>query len=326
VLLFLNKLFQAFISMLFSPTRMLGRDWLTELVARTLKGVFDSAFYQNWLWIRQALANINLPNPYFRKTYFSDQMIAGVPCLFAVNKKGFDLDKTDLSKVDTVIVYLHGGGYVVGSPRTSHKELIAGLAVTNQALVIAPDYRLAPEYPLPIPQQDCINVVQACLHQYSNSKVVVAGDSAGGGLAVNCARQLADKGLGSINALVLLSPWVDPSAKGGSLIRNKDNDYLTEPFLNRSMDALLQGQDLMDERINFTKADLSMLPPTLVQAGTGEVFFDQIQEFCARLIQQNVDCTVQNYTAQFHVFQMFAPTLKPARKALDDIARFISAD
>lgn len=326
MLLFISKLLQALFSMLFSPSRMPGRNWLSELITRTIRRLFDTAFYQTWGWMREVLASIDLPSPYYSKVSFSEKMIAGIPCLLAMSKGSLELDQVQSHSIETVIVYLHGGGYVVGSPRSSHKALVAGLANTNNALVIAPDYRLAPEYPFPQPQDDCLNVVNACLAQYPNSKVIVAGDSAGGALAIDTARQLAmtDPKL-KVDGLVLLSPWVDPMAKGGSMTRNQANDYLTLPFLNKSFGALMQGADSYNERVNFTKVDLSMLPKTLIQSGTGEIFFDQIQDFSLRLSQQNVDCTVQNYKAQFHVFQLYAPALKQARQALDEIAQFVKA-
>jgi len=331
MLLMIKELLKALLSMLFSPSRMLGRGWLSELITRTIRGLFDTAYHQSWGWMRSALANIELPSPYFSKVHFSNKSIAGIPCLLVMDKNNFDLSKTQPESVETVIIYLHGGGYVVGSPNTSHKALVAGLAATNKnTLIIAPDYRLAPEYPFPQPQNDCVNVVQACLAQYPTSKVIVAGDSAGGGLAIDTARQLSlaaqrESKSSGIAGLVLLSPWVDPLAKGGSMTQNQANDYLTLPFLHKSFDALMQGANPNHERVNFTQTDLSMLPKTLVQSGTGELFFDQIQDFNARISHQGVDCTVQNFKAQFHVFQLYSPILKQARIAMDNIAQFIES-
>ena len=202
------------------------------------------------------------------------------------------------------------------------------MAYKSGCLVITPDYRLAPEHPAPAAQEDCLNVVKKVLKQYSRYRIVLSGDSAGGALAVHCATRLAtetkqvDKAT-SLTSLVLLSPWVDPLASNGSMKTNQVHDFLTKDFIQKSYQAGLQERNQYESYLNFTEADLSMLPPTLIQCGSGELFFDQIQTFASQLKQQRVDVTVQNFNSQFHVFQIFAPILNDANRAINNIVQFI---
>jgi len=148
--------------------------------------------------------------------------------------------------------------------------------------------------------------VKAIIERYNTSTIILSGDSAGGALTIDVVRQLCiqKREYKKIRGLILLSPWVDPLTKLGSMVTNQANDYLSSHFVNRSLDAVLNGQSAESERINFTQMDLSMLPRTLIQCGSGEVFFDQIQTFSERLKQQGVNCTLQNFVVQCHVFQV----------------------
>jgi len=315
----LVKSIKACLSMLVEPQRLEGRSWKAELMCRAMRATIEEAQTKDIPAFRQVIEKSVLPSPLISKVEFADISLGGVPCSMAhpsVNND--DADKT-------VIIYLHGGGYVFGSTNM-YKGMIAALALEANALVIAADYRLAPEHPFPVPQDDCLNVVKACLAKYPNSKVCVVGDSAGGALAISSALQLAgdDSDLPAIDSLVLISPWVSPIAKGGSIISNAKHDFLLPKFLLKSYEALMQGASDADPRINFTKADLSTLPRTLVQCGTGELFFDQIQNFVASAKQQQAKIELENYTGQFHVFQILTPHLEEAEQAVSKIAKFIN--
>ncbi len=304
------------VSMIGSSARMPGRDWLSELCARAAKDVFEKGQERGLPWLRRALDKSGGYHPVLSKVSFHQRDIAGVPCTMVSPKAG--------ATSDEVVVYFHGGGYVAGSPQ-SHKTILAQLAFDTQGLVLAPDYRLAPEHPFPAPQEDCLAVAVLALKTYDDKKVTLAGDSAGGALAIATALELSnnnelDK---QPNGLVLISPWVDPSAKGGSISSNDHNDFLSGEFLQPSFEQLMQGADDFDPRVNFLKTPLASLPATLVQYGSGEIFADQIREFCQRAESEGVEIEVQSFRAQFHVFQLFSAIIKDAEQALGNISAFI---
>lgn len=310
----LGRIFKALFSMLKSSKRMEGRSWATELFARAMKSLFLEANDHDVHWLRAQLDKAGAYHPAVSKASMNTREIAGVSCLMASPKAG--------AESNTLILYFHGGGYVCGSPK-GYKATIAQLAVDSNCLVVAPDYRLAPEHPFPVPQDDCLALTKAAIRAYPEHKIILAGDSAGGALAISTALELAKEEQRGADALVLISPWVDPTAVGGSMKTNEDNDFLVAPFLGMSYAALMQDEDYSNPRTNFLDVDLSPMPKTLVQCGGGELFFDQIQTFCERAIQADVDLTQQNYDAQFHVFQMLSGVLGDAKHAMAEIADFI---
>jgi monoterpene epsilon-lactone hydrolase len=309
------SLLKNIISMIGSSTRMAGRSWLTELVVRTVRGFFAKGQKKGLPWLRETIDKSAGYHPALAKVSSHTRDIAGVPCMLVSPKAGATSDK--------VIVYFHGGVYVAGSPR-GHKTILAQLALDTKGLIVAPDYRMAPEHPFPAPQQDCLAVASLVLKTYDEKKVTLAGDSAGGALAITTALQLTQSAAKQPDNVVLISPWVDPIASGGTMISNQKNDYLDVEFLNHSFETLMQGQDRHDDKVNFLTTSLADLPKTLVQCGKGEMFYDQIVEFCERAKGQGVDLELQSYRAQFHVFQLFSALLKDAEDALSKISKFVN--
>jgi len=304
------------ISMVGSSARMPGRSWLTELVVRTARGIFTKGQEKDLPWLRTAMDKSAGYHPAVSKVSIHSRTLAGVPCMMVSPKSGASSDK--------VVVYFHGGGYVAGSPN-SHKTILAQLALDTQGLIIAADYRLAPEHPFPAPQEDCLAVASLVLKTYDDKEVSLSGDSAGGALAINTALRLVESGGKQADKLVLISPWVDPTANHGSIITNEKNDFLIAEFLAPSFEQLMQNQDdKNNDQVVFLKTSLSGLPKTLVQCGKGEIFYDQIVEFCERAKAQGVDLELQSYRAQFHVFQLFSAILKDAEDALAKISAFIN--
>jgi len=317
----LARLMRAILSMMRSSRRMQGRNWSTEFFARIMRDLFAGANENELSWLRAQLDKIgDFYHPALSKVRINSEEIAGVACLLVSPKVGRDMDK--------VIVYFHGGGYVCGSPR-SYRALIAKLAADTNSLVVAADYRLAPEFPFPVPQDDCLSVAQAVVNTHTQRKIILAGDSAGGALAISTALELAKNQenqrvkKNAVSALVLLSPWVEPTAIGGSMKTNADNDFLTASFLADGYAALIMDEDYMNPRTNFVDVDLSSLPKTLVQCGGGELFYDQIQSFCGRAERAGVDLTLQSYAAQFHVFQVLSGVLSDAKYAMAEVASFV---
>ncbi len=310
-----KRLFSAFLSMLRSARRMEERSWATELFSRYLKNLFMDANSRSLEWLRAQLDKGSPPHPAVSKIRFSQRKMDGVDCMIAAPKVG--------ASVNCVIVYYHGGGYVCGSPK-AYRALIAELAFNSNCLVVVPAYRLAPEHPFPAPQDDCLAVAHAVFEAYPNHKVLLCGDSAGGGLAISTSLEIAKtKSEKSIDGLVLISPWVEPTAVGGTMKSNEANDFLMTSFLGASYAALMRNEDYTNPRVNFLNTDLSGLPKTLIQFGGGELFADQIQAFAKRAQAADVDLLLQNYPGQFHDFQVLSMILSDAKKAMSEITKFI---
>ncbi len=303
--------------MIGSSARMPGRSWLTEMLARATQEIFIGNFDKGLPQLRKVVDKSTGYHPALSKVSRHTRDIAGVPCMLVSPKAGASSDK--------VIVYYHGGGYIVGSPK-SHATILAQLALETKGLVVAVDYRLAPEHPFPSAQDDCLAVTSLVLKTYDDKKITLAGDSAGGALAITTALKLNKSGGKQADNLVLISPWVDPSAKDGSMVKNENNDYLSKEVLESSIDSLMQGEDLQNEQVSFLNTPLQGLPKTLVQYGKGEMFYDQITEFCERAKDQEVDIEIQSYRAQFHVFQLFSAILKDAEDALEKIGVFVNSN
>jgi len=264
---------------------------------------------------RRQLERNPISHPAMNKVESRQQQIKDIPCTLVSPKSGGDKP--------VVLVYFHGGGYAVGSTKV-YAGLLAQLAVNSDCLVIAPDYALAPEHPFPKPQHDCLEVAKAVINGYPDHRIVLAGDSAGGGLVLNAALGLRGLDLlDQVDALVLLSPWIDPSAEGGSMQSNLATDTLNIDFLNKCVESLMQGGAADDAGICFKDADLHALPRTLIQYGGSEIFADQIAQFSQHAEQSSIDLKTECYQSQFHVFHVGSLLVKDAKQAMQSIASFV---
>lgn len=225
-----------------------------------------------------------------------------------------------------VVLYLHGGGYVFGSPRT-HRNLVSRLSHVTGLPVLALDYRLPPVATLPAPIEDALAAYRHLLDEgHAPERIVVAGDSAGGHLALALGLHAAEGDLPLPAALVLLSPWTDLTMSGASFTRNADVDpFLPGVALRRAARVALNGADPADWRSSplFAPAELfAQLPPTLLQVGSTEVLLDDAIRTAERLAHAGVPTELQIYERQPHVVPMWSGTPE-ARTALREIGRFV---
>ncbi len=210
-----------------------------------------------------------------------------------------DMDK------DRVILYLHGGAYTFCSPAT-YRGLAGRIALASQARVLVIDYRLAPEHPFPAALEDSLAAWQYLLEQGNIPKnLVIAGDSAGGGLTMATAIGLKDKKEELPAALVLLSPWVD-------LVSSKD---YSKPYTG--------DNDPTNPLISPLYANLHGLPPTLIQAGGVEFLLRDSQQLSEKMEAAKVDVRFSVYKGMNHVFQAFAPLIPESRQAIAEIGDFV---
>lgn len=210
------------------------------------------------------------------------------------------------------VLYLHGGAYCVGSP-TSHRALTTRIARRLGRPVFVLDYRLAPEHPWPAALDDALAAFAAL-----PAPVVIAGDSAGGGLALLTALALRDRGGPQPAALWLMSPWVDmapwPVAPPGEAM-------LSDAWGQACAAHVLAGQP--PARLSPLQADLRGLPPVLLQFGTDEALHDQGQALHRALAAAGVPVQTEVYARRWHVFQLHAGQLRSADEALASAAGFL---
>ncbi|MDX2970757.1 alpha/beta hydrolase [Kribbella solani] len=220
-----------------------------------------------------------------------------------------------------VILYLHGGGYVVGSARTG-ANLAAPLSRLSGVPAVSLDYRLAPEHPFPAAIHDALAAYRELVE--SGQTVLIAADSAGGGLALATLLSARAEGLAMPAGVVLFSPWTDVTLTGPSIDTRGEYDPLfNRPIMEDYAAMYLGGADAADELASPLRADLSGLPPLLVQVGSAEVLLDDALRLVARAAEQEVDVSLDVVAGAPHVFQYFAGFLPEADEALDRAATFI---
>lgn len=283
----LARLLRLSLAMLFKPaTRFLSlpaqRRWM-DIIAMTTLGARDVASH--------------------------DADVGGVPCRHyqPLHAQG-------------TVLYLHGGGYVAGSP-DSHKAITSHLARFANARVVVPDYRLAPEHPCPAAIEDAIAVYLRLLDEGVHPDTLsLMGDSAGGGLALATLQALKARQVTLPGSVILFSPWVDLTLTD---LFDTDRDImLSKEWLQGSANAYAGDQPERPE-CSPLQGDLSGLPPVLIQAGSDEILLNDSLRLCEALNQAGSPARLQVHPQRWHDFQLHAGVLTDADYALMTCARFI---
>ena len=227
---------------------------------------------------------------------------------------------------DAAVLYLHGGGYVIGSPR-SHRHLAAAIARAAGTRALLLDYRLAPEHPFPAALEDAVAAYRWLLGQgVAAARIVVAGDSAGGGLTVATLVSLRDRGLPRPAGGVCISPWVDLTNSAASYETKAAVDpIVTRDGIRQMTEAYIGAGDPKQPLASPLYADLRGLPPLLVHVGSDEVLLDDAVALGHRARDAGVDAIVEEWPAMIHVWHWFLPMLDEASRAISDIGRFVRA-
>lgn len=222
-----------------------------------------------------------------------------------------------------VILYLHGGAYALGSVNT-YRDLVGRLVKAAGLNALAIDYRLAPEHPHPAAVEDAVTAYCWLLEQgVTPAQIIIAGDSAGGGLALAVLLALRDGGQLVPAGAVCISPWTDLALTGGSMQEKAEDDRVLNPGSLAMFAALYaDGQVLTAPLISPLYADLAGLPPLLIQVGTDEILLDDALRFAEKARAAGVDVDLQVWEGMFHVFHMFQ-FFSETREAIGKIAVFI---
>ena len=222
------------------------------------------------------------------------------------------------------IQYLHGGGYVLGSLE-SHRPMVSEIARAANCRALAVHYRLAPEHAYPAAVDDSVAVYEWLLGQgYPAEQLAIAGDSAGGGLTIATMVALRDKGAALPRTAACICPWVDLEATSETYATRAEID----PFINQDMISMLAGAymaggDAKTPLASPIHADLSGLPPLLIQVGSREVLFGDADGLRQRALDAGVDVSFEEWEGMIHVWHQFAPMLSDGRKAIARVGEYV---
>lgn len=221
------------------------------------------------------------------------------------------------------LLYFFGGGYVEGSPEED-LAITARLAAKLERRVYVPYYRLAPEHPAPAAIEDALVVYRGLLARMPGDALAVAGESAGGGLALSLLIEAAVAGLPMPAALALLSPWVDLSKTGDSLALLADvapfMDY--ELTLRAAAEGYAGGRDLRSPAISPLYAEFPALPPTLITTGTRDAFLSDCARLSTKMRRAGIAAELRVWEGLWHVFEYYAE-IPEGRLSLEEIAAHI---
>jgi epsilon-lactone hydrolase len=229
----------------------------------------------------------------------------------------------DASK-DKVLLYFHGGVYVIESAK-SRRPFEAAISTAAGVRILSIDYRMAPEHPFPAAVEDAKKAYKWLLEKgYKPGSIALAGDSAGGGLAIAVLLALRNEKVKLPKAAVLLSPWTDLTLQSASIKSNKATDIPLPVEWALAMGKAYAGKaGLKHPQVSPLFSDPTGLPPLLIQAGSAEMLLDDSKGFARKAHEAGVDVSLQVYKGMWHVFQAYGSGVKEAQKAISEIGEFL---
>jgi len=229
------------------------------------------------------------------------------------------------ARKDMVLMYCHGGGYVLGSAKT-HRAMVAKIASETGIQAFSVNYRLAPENPFPSALDDCLHAYEWLIKENNlpPKQIILGGDSAGGGLALATLLALKSQGKEMPLAAFVMSPWTDLTVSGESVRKNKHQDAVLEHFDIPAWARMYYGTySPQHPLISPLFADLEGLPPILMQVSEDEILFDDSRRFAWKAHKANVKIELQKWKGLVHVWQLFWLYVPEGREALTQIKFFL---
>ena len=228
------------------------------------------------------------------------------------------------TRSEKVILYLHGGGYVTGSIE-DHRMMCGLLANATETKVLIPEYRLAPEHPFPAALDDALKVYQWLLDQgYSSANMIIAGDSAGGGLSVATVLALKEKSGSLPAAVVCLSPWADLALTGQShATKAKTEAILNKDVLHEWALCYTDESNLTNPLVSPIHGDFHGFPPLLIQVGSEEILLDDSTLLAEKAKSAGVDVTLKIWDGMWHVWQALGDLIPENKKTFEEIGQFV---
>ncbi|MBN1380924.1 MAG: alpha/beta hydrolase [Deltaproteobacteria bacterium] len=259
--------------------------------------------------MEESMASAHLPTGFTIESAVAD----GVPAEWI---------KLDGAPADGAIFYLHGGGYAMGSPRT-HRQTVAYIARACGVSALALNYRLAPEHPFPAAVEDAVAGYRWLLKQgIKPAQIAIAGDSAGGGLTLATLLQLRDSGDPPPACGICLSPWADLTCSSETYISKAETDPMISQDIKPMSSMYLNGQDPKTPLASPVFADLTGLPPILIQVGSEEMLLGDSLALARRAGLCSISMTLEIWKDMIHVWHMFSPILREGRDAIENIGTF----
>ena len=226
-------------------------------------------------------------------------------------------------KNNPIIIYLHGGGYVIGGIE-SHRTIAARLAKKCQARVLLVDYRLAPENPFPAAVEDGLAAYHWVVDNFPDDQIFIGGDSAGGGLTIATMLAAKNKGLAMPKAAFGFSPWLDLDLRSNSLKTNVHTDYMIgKGPIAKWAQTYLAGADARTPLASPIYGNLAGLPPILLHVSSSEVLRDDSLRFANLAQAEGVRCNVEVWKDQLHAFQIVPAIIPEAEQSIQKIAEFL---
>lgn len=298
-----------------------GEEWMSKQQQLELDAI-----------LRRGQLDLEADLPTLRAVF--DEVMAQVPVASDVHQKPSTLGGVNAVEVTilgtdatNVILYFHGGVYVIGSAAKS-VPLVSDLARRTGAKAVTLDYRLAPEYPYPAAVEDARAAYEGLLGQgIAPGQIAFAGESAGGGLAVATLVALRDAGTPLPSCAFLMSPYADLTLSGDTLLEKQAADpTLTPDGLRLRVADYVAGADASDPLISPIFGDLRGLPPLLIQVGSHEILLSDAVRLAARGATADVTTTLEVTPGVPHVFQGFAAVLDEGDAALNRAAAFLKTE
>jgi acetyl esterase/lipase len=231
--------------------------------------------------------------------------------------------KPEEARSARLLLYFHGGGYAIGSAET-HQGFTSQLAASLKYEALSLDYRLAPEAPFPAALQDVTSVYTHLLESgMLSSDIVLAGDSAGGGLCLSLALKLKEMGIPQPGGIILMSPWTDLTLSGASYDELDDLDPVTDQdSINMMKEAYLDGERPQNPLVSPVYGNLAGLPPILIQVGSWEALLSDSLILAENAAMMGVDVTLEVWPKMVHVFQAYYALLDESVQAIDRMAEW----